>query len=82
MSSDIGPFSMNINYKMTGKHIDYDGGSTLAKSTDIVDVNFSKNLFGSVFSLNVTNLFNERYEQPLTYSKDGRQLRIGYKKTY
>ena len=82
INSYVGPFNMNLNYKYTGKHVDYDGGSTGAKSTDIVDVNFSKNLFGYVWNLSVANLLNERFERPLTYSKDGRQLRIGYKKLY
>jgi len=30
----------------------------------------------------LTNLLNERYEKPATYSQDGRQLRIGLRKAY
>jgi outer membrane receptor protein involved in Fe transport len=73
---------MNLNYKYTGKHLDYDGETVVAKSTDIVDVYFSKYFFGSVWNLSISNLLNERYERPLTYSKDGRQMRIGFKKNY
>ena len=28
------------------------------------------------------NLLNERYERPVTYSQEGRQLRLGFKKIY
>ena len=29
-----------------------------------------KDFFGSVLSFNLTNLLNERYEKPATYSQD------------
>ena len=73
---------MNLNYKFTGKHFDNDGGSVETKSTDIVDINFSKNIFNSIWNLSISNLLNERYERPLTYSKDGRQFRVGFRKSY
>ena len=41
-----------------------------------------KKLFGNNFSLNISNLLNERYENPVNYSQDGRQLRIGFRKSY
>ena len=41
-----------------------------------------KNWYGNIISLNFTNLLNERYEKPATYSQDGRMLRIGFKKLY
>ena len=72
----------DVNYKFTGKHFDYDGGSVETKSTDIVDINFSKNIFNSIWNLSISNLLNERYERPLTYSKDGRQFRVGFRKSY
>ena len=63
--------------------MDYDGSAnTKQKSTDLLDLIVKKNWFGSVISLNVTNLLNERYEKPATYSQDGRQLRIGIVKRY
>ena len=48
VSSSIGAFNLNLNYKYTGKHTDYDGAkNTRQKSTDIVNLSFSKKLFGS-----------------------------------
>ena len=82
INSAVGPFNMNLNYKFTGKHLDYDGEATVAKSTKIVDVIFSKDLFGSIWNLSISNLLNEKYERPLTYTKDGRRLTIGLRKSY
>ena len=82
INSAVGPFNMNLNYKFTGKHLDYDGGAAVAKSTKIVDVIFSKDLFGSIWNLSITNLLNEKYERPLTYTKDGRRLTISFRKSY
>ena len=82
INSAVGPFNMNLNYKFTGKHLDYDGGTAVAKSTKVVDVIFSKDLFGSIWSLNISNLLNEKYERPLTYTKDGRRLTISLRKSY
>ena len=45
-------------------------------------VSLTKKLFGNNFSLNITNFLNERYEKPVNYSQDGRQLTIGFKKSY
>jgi outer membrane receptor protein involved in Fe transport len=82
INSVIGPFNMNLNYKFTGKHLDIDGGTRVAKSTQIVDLVLFKDLFGTVWNLNISNLLDEKYERPLTYSKNGRQLRIGFRKPY
>ena len=73
---------MNLNYKFIGKHSDYDGGTVKVKSTNIIDMSASKNLYGTTWNLNISNLLNERYERPATYSQDGRQLRIGMSKKY
>ena len=63
--------------------MDYDGSATTKqKSTDLVDLSIRKNWFGNIISLNISNLLNERYEKPATYSQDGRQLRIGFTKKY
>jgi outer membrane receptor protein involved in Fe transport len=70
---------MNLNYKFTGKHLDTSGK---VKSTNLIDMSASKDLYGSTFSLNISNLLNERYEKPATYSQDGRQLRIGVVRKY
>ena len=82
LSSPVGPFNLNLNYKHTGKHIDYDGGFIKVKSTDIINLSINKKLFGNNFSLNISNLLNKRYEKPATYNQDGRQLRIGFRKSY
>ena len=34
------------------------------------------------FNVSITNLLNERYEKPRTYSQDGRQIRCGVNKLY
>jgi len=82
IDSVFGPINLNINYKFTGKHSDYDGGQVMVKKTNIIDMQISKKLFGSLWSVNISNLLDEKYERPATYSQDGRRLRIGYKKSY
>jgi len=82
-SNMYGPFSLNLKYKHTGHFMDYNGSITdQQKSTDLVDLTINKNWLGNIVSINVTNLLNERYEKPATYSQDGRQLRIGFRTTY
>lgn len=82
-STLYGPFNLNLNYKYTGDYLDWDGAkNSFQKSTDIVDISLTKNWFGNVISLNLTNLLNERYEKPATYTQDGRQLRFGFRKSY
>ena len=73
---------MNLNYKFTGKHWDISSGNVEVKSTNIVNMVVTKNLHGSAFKVNISNLLNERYERPITYSQDGRQLRLGYVKNF
>ena len=77
------PFNLNINYKYTGQYVDWDGSqNSKQKSTDLLDMSVSKDWFGNTISFNITNLLNERYEKPATYSQDGRQFRIGFRKSY
>ncbi len=78
ISSLMGPFNLNLNYKHTGKYIDFDGGNVSVPSTDIVNLNLTKKLF----SISITNLLNERYEKPATYSQDGRSIRFGYRSSF
>jgi vitamin B12 transporter len=78
-----GPFNLNLNYKYTGQFIDYNGSkNSRQKSTDLVDLSIKKNWFGNIFSINLTNLLNERYEKPATYSQDGRAVRFGFRRAY
>ena len=82
-TSKYGLFDLDITYKYTGTFMDYDGSATTKqKSTDLVDLSIKKNWFGNIISLNISNLLNERYEKPASYSQDGRQLRFGFKKNY
>ena len=82
-SSFFGPFNLNLVYKHTGQFIDYDGSkNSRQKSTDLVDLSIKKNWFGNNLSINLTNLLNERYEKPATYSQDGRKLKVGFSRAY
>ena len=49
---------------------------------DLVNAFISKDFYGLDLSLNVSNLLNERYEKPATYAQDGRQIRIGFTKSF
>ena len=82
-SSVYGPFNLILNYKHTGQYIDFDGSkNSRQKGTDLVDLSIKKNWLGNILSINLSNLLNERYEKPATYSQDGRQLRVGFTRTY
>ena len=82
-SSKYGPFNLNLNYKYTGQYIDYDGSkNSRQKSTDLIDLSIKKSWFGNIFSINLTNLLNERYEKPATYSQDGRKLKVGFTRNF
>ena len=52
------------------------------KSVDLVDMSIRKSWYGNQFSLNFTNLLNERYEKPATYSQDGRMVNFGLRRSY
>ena len=83
MASPIGNINLNLNYKFTGKFIDWDGSAnSVQKSTNILDMSLTKNLFGNILSLKFNNLLNERYEKPATYGQDGRQFKIGFKRLF
>ena len=83
LRSPFGLINLNLNYKYTGKYIDWDGSvNSRQKSTDIIDLSLTKNLRRNTFSLKLTNLLNERYERPATYSQDGRQIRFGFKSSF
>ena len=78
-----GSFDLDLSHRYIGDHIDWTGSkNSFVKSVDLVDMTIRKNLFGNVFSLNFTNLLNERYEKPGTYSQDGRMINFGFRKAY
>ena len=47
-----------------------------------MNTSINKDWFGYNFSINISNLLNERYEKPATYSQDGRQFILGLRKLY
>jgi len=79
LKSTIGPLNLNLIFKHTGKYVDYDGGNVSIKNTNIANVNLNKNLFGKNYYLSITNLLDEHYEKPATYSQDGRKIKFGFK---
>jgi vitamin B12 transporter len=81
--SPAGPFNLNLNYKNTGQYIDWDGvANSKQKSTDIIDLSLTKNFLADTFFLKLSNLLNERYEKPATYSQNGRQIKFGFKSVF
>ncbi len=83
LPSPIGNINLNLNYKHTGKFIDWDGSAnSRQKSTDLLDLSLTKKLHSNIFSLRFSNLLNERYEKPATYHKDGRQIYVGFKRSF
>ncbi len=45
-------------------------------------MSLSKKLSGNIFSINISNLLDERYERPATYGQEGRKIRLGFKRIY
>ncbi len=81
--SEYGPFDLNISHKYIGNHIDWTGSKNeFVKSVDIVDMSIKKSGFGNIISLNFSNLLNERYDKPATYSQDGRRISLNLRKIY
>tara|TARA_B100001250_G_scaffold413775_1_gene449037 strand:- start:2781 stop:4646 length:1866 start_codon:yes stop_codon:yes gene_type:complete len=81
--SPFGDLNFNLNYKYTGKYIDWDGAKNSSqKSTDILNVSINKVFFGTNLKLIISNLLDENYEKPATYSQNGRQIRFGIFKEY
>ena len=82
-SKKHGPFDIILNYRHTGKYVDYDGSkNSKQKSTDLINLLIKKNLSGNTISLNLKNLLNERYEKPATYSQNGRSVNISWTKNF
>ena len=80
---DFGPFDLNLSHRYIGDHIDWTGSKNeFVKSVDLVEMSIRKNWYGNIISLNMTNLLNERYEKPGTYSQDGRAVSFGFRKAY
>ena len=83
LDSPIGLINASLNYKHSGKYTDWDGSkNSKQKSTDLLDLSLTKNLFENNLFMKITNVLNERYEKPATYTQDGRQLRLGFKRIF
>ena len=80
---EYGPFDLNLSHRYIGDHIDWTGSkNAFVKSVDLVEMSIKKNWYGNVISLNFTNLLNERYEKPATYSQNGRAISFGFRRAY
>ncbi len=80
---DYGPFNLNLNYRYIGDHLDWTGSKNeFVKSVDLIDLFLKKEINNNILSISITNLLDEKYEKPATYSQDGRQFRIGFRKLY
>ena len=82
-NSKFGIINFNLNYKYIGDHLDWTGSKNeLVKSVDLMNMSINKDWLGYNFAFNISNLLNERYEKPATYSQNGRQVTFGFKKLY
>ena len=81
--SIYGPFKIVLDYKYTGKYIDWDGAkNSRQKSTDIFNLSITKKINKNNYYFTIGNLTNERYEKPATYGQDGRSIKFGLKTTF
>ena len=61
---EYGPINLNLNYRYIGDHLDWTGSKNeFVKSVDLIDLSVRKEILGNVFSINFTNLLNERYRK-------------------
>ena len=74
---------MNINYQYTGKYTDWDGAkNSRQNSVELVNLSMNKKIFGNTLTFNINNLLDKNYEKPATYGRDGRSVKVSFKKTY
>ena len=83
-SEFFGPFDLNYDYRHVGQVEDWKNGSIRAKvdSSDIMNFSLSKNLLGSIWSLNILNLTDENYQRPDTYNQEGRRFELSFRNKY
>ncbi len=83
-SEFFGPFYLNYDYRHIGQVEDWKNGTIRAKvdSSDIMNLTLSKNLFGSIWSMNVLNLTDENYQRPDTYNQEGRRFELSFRNKY
>ena len=81
----FGPIKLRAKYQHYGKHWDTHNSNfstILMDSTDVADISLSKKIQNYDWSINISNLFNEKYQRPHGYSQEGRQIRFGLRKKY
>ena len=80
----LGEFNLNYDYRHVGRVEDWKNGSVRAKvdSSDIMNLTLSKDLYGSIWSLNVLNLTDEKYQRPDTYNQEGRRIGLSFRYKY
>ena len=81
----FGPLKIRVKYQHYGKHWDTHSSNwsrILMDSTDIADITLLKNVQGYVWSLNLTNLFDEKFQRPHGYTHNGREVKFGFSKKY
>ncbi len=78
-NSFFGPFSLYYNYKHYGKSFDYAPSVTKVDSTDIMNISISRKTNFGIFSVNVDNLLDEKYQRPYGYGQNDRKIRFGFK---
>ena len=84
ITSFLGEFNLNYDYRHVGRVEDWKNGSVRAKvdSSDIMNLTLSKDLYGSIWSLNVLNLTDEKYQRPDTYNQEGRRIGLSFRYKY
>ena len=84
ITSFLGEFNLNYDYRHVGRVEDWKNGTVRAKvdSSDIMNLTLSKDLFGSIWSLNVLNLTDEKYQRPDTYNQEGRRIGLSFRHKY
>lgn len=72
---NLGEYNLNANLRHIGKHLDWTGSKNeFVKSVNLIDLSFGKKIYKKNFKFKISNLLNEDYEKPATYSQDGRQI--------
>ena len=80
----FGPLKVKYDYRHVGKTEDWKNGSVRAKidSTDIMNLSLSKEIYNSIWSLNIFNLTDEVYQRPDTYNQERRRIGLSFRNRY
>ena len=78
-------WSMTTNYKFKAEHLDVHNSnySTISMpDTHLLDLTFSRSLYGIDLGFTVTNVLDEHYESPHGFSQDGRRISLGFNRSF